>query len=690
MIQYSVSDGVCILRLDAPPLNTITLALLDDLRAAVRRANEEPAAGGIVIAGDANHFSAGADIGLFRDIRTPDDAVRISRIFQQAFQEIEDSAKPVVAAVAGRMMGSALELAAACHVRVCTRQTVFSMPEVNLGINPGAGGTQRLPRLIGLPAALKMLLTAAPLAAAQALDLGLVDAVCEGHELEETARRLLKAGSMPRRTRQQTAKIADTAANAAAFAEAEASIAAVRPEIIAPRKIIEAVRTGIEQSFAAGLLKEQQVFAECMETTATRNKIYLFFATRETGKLPQVAAAPLATIAKTAVVGMGTMGTGIVQALIAAGLPVVVRDESEAALQKGLARIGDSLQKRVAQGKLTPGECEKTLALVATTADWSALAGADMVIESVFEDIDAKRAVIAQLEKVCTPGAIIASNTSTISLDALAAGMAHPERLVGLHFFNPAQRMPLVEVIRREGTADAVVAATVQLAKRLRKTPVLVRNREGFLVNRLFVPYLKEAFWLLEEGIEPAVIDRAMTEFGFAMGPLALIDMAGLDILAFCDRVLRAAFPRHGPLPAVAARLVERGLLGQKSGAGVYSYAPGDYTPRFSETTRQIVAEMQRETGGKTGPVPVLSEITDRLVLRMVCEAFWVIEEGIAQRDSDLDVAMVLGTGFPDFRGGPLRYARDFGEQRVLQRLDELAEKYGERFAVPDGCRMED
>jgi 3-hydroxyacyl-CoA dehydrogenase len=452
----------------------------------------------------------------------------------------------------------------------------------------------------------------------------------------------------------------------------------VRPELIAPRKIIEAVRAGVDDSFAAGLVKEQQVFAECLETPATRNKIYLFFATRETGKLPHLAVPP-AAVKKTAVVGMGTMGTGIVQALIAAGLPVVVRDENEAALQKGMARIGDSLHKRVAQGKLAPEQCEKTLALVSTTTNWSTLAEADVVIESVFEDVAAKRTVVARLEEVCPPNTIIATNTSTISLDALAADMARPERLVGMHFFNPAHRMPLLEVIRRDATDDAVVAAIVQLAKRLRKTPVLVRNREGFLVNRLFVPYLKEAFWLLQEGVEPEAIDRAMTDFGFAMGPLQLIDMAGLDILAFSDRVLRAAFPRHGPLPAVAARLVERGLLGQKSGAGVYSYTPGDYTPRFSDATRQIVEEVR---------VPVPSgaaasdrdEITDRLVLRMVCEAFWVVEEGIAQRESDLDVAMVLGTGFPDFRGGPLRYAGDCGKQQVLRRLEELAGKFGERF----------
>jgi len=298
----------------------------------------------------------------------------------------------------------------------------------------------------------------------------------------------------------------------------------------------------------------------------------------------------------------------------------------------------------------------------------------------VFEDVAIKHAVIAEIENACAPSAVVASNTSTISLDVLAARMRHPERLVGMHFFNPAYRMPLVEVIRRNATSNDVVATAVQLAKTIRKTPVLVENREGFLVNRVFLPYVKEAFWLLEEGAEPQAIDAAMVEFGFPMGPLALIDLVGLDILELTDRVMSRAFPRHGSLSQIALRLVDRGHLGQKTGSGVYKYEKGDYTPRHSEAARQIVAEVQHEQGSTPGHFNG-DEITRRLVLRMVNEAFCVMQEGIAQRGSDLDAAMVLGTGFPDFRGGVLKYARDLGRDRVVGQLNELTKRHGERYS---------
>jgi len=687
MIQYSLSDSLCLLHLNAPPLNTITFALLEALRAAICRANADAGVRGIVITGDADHFSAGADVNLFREIAGSEDAIRTSRVFQEAFQEVEDSAKPVAAAVAGRMMGSALELAMACHFRICAEGTKFNMPEVDLGINPGAGGTQRLPRLIGAGPALEMLLTAKPLDARRALDLDLVDAVCPGDRLIEAARGLLLPDAEIRRTSQRNEKIQDAATNAAVFEEASGILAGMRPEIIAPRMIVEAVRTGLDVSFQAGLSKEQEVFARCMDTRATQNKIYLFFATRQTGKVIGLGDTEPATVAKAGVIGAGSMGTGIAQALILGGVPVVVHDENPAAVEKALAKIGGSLQKRVDQGKLAPKRAEEMLGLISPAEKWQDLADADLVVEAVFEDVPVKRAVIAALEEACSAETVIATNTSTISLDRLAEGMRHGGRLIGMHFFNPAHRMPLVEIIRRDATTDRVVAATVQLARRLRKTPVLVKNREGFLVNRIFIPYLKEAFRLLEDGADARAIDRAMVEFGFPMGPLVLIDMAGLDILLLTDRVLSRAFPAHGQLSAIVVELVERGLLGQKTAAGVYRYRQGDYAPLDSRPTAETIAEVQRQQGLAPRKVGK-DEITDRLVLRMVAEAFRVMEEGIAQRQSDLDVAMVLGTGFPDFRGGVLRYARDLGLDAVVTRLDRLTAKFGERF-LPCGLLRE-
>ena len=679
MIQYSVSDGVCILRLSAPPLNAFTFELLDRLRLLIDRANSDDAVRGIVITGAPGHFSAGADVNIFREIADPDEAVRTSRVFQEAFQAVEDSARPVAGAVGGKVLGGALELALACHFRVCEEHTIFGMPEVRMGINPGAGGTGRLPRLVGVGAALRMLLTAETVGAARAREMGLVDAVCAGDRLVETACAMVASGGPATRTSERTENVRDAAANEAAFEEADRLLAGGRAEIIAPREIVEAVRAGLAESFRAGMLAEQQAFARCMDTLATRNRIYLFFATRRTGKAPDLARAEPSNVSAAAVVGMGSMGTGIAHALIIAGMPVVVTDQNAAALEKGLARIRKSVEKRAASGKLAPQRAEKMLGLISTTTAWEDIAGAQMVFEAVFEDVEVKRAVLGEIEGVCQGEAVIASNTSTISLDELAEGMAHPGRLVGMHFFNPAHRMPLVEVIRRDATASGAVATAMALAGRMRKTPVLVRNREGFLVNRIFIPYLKEAFWLLQDGADPRAVDSAMVEFGFAMGPLALIDMAGLDILALTDEVMRRAFPAHGPLSPIVTRLVEAGCLGQKTGSGVYRYEKGDYTPHDSDAARRIIARVRREAPAAPGEVG-RDEITERLVLRMVNEAFHVLREQIAQRESDIDVAMVLGTGFPDFRGGILKYARDLGIDTVATRLEALAGRLGRRF----------
>ncbi len=680
MIDYSQTGSVCVLRLVAPPINALDPLLLDALRAAVRRANAQPDVTGLVITGDAHQFSAGADVNLFKSVATREDAIRLSRVFQEAYQEVEDSAKPVVAAVAGRVPGGALELALACHYRVATEDAVFLMPEVKLGINPGAGGTQRLPRLVGVETALRMLLSAQPVSALEALRLGLVDAVVRASSLLETAASWIHPGVDPPRTLQRKDRLGDPASIEAALEGARAEVEQARPEIIAPRRVVEAVRAGWEHSSAEGLRREQEGFADCMATLATQNRLYVFFATREAAKLPGPAAGALPADARAAVVGMGVMGTGIAQALIQAGLPTVVRDESQPALDRGLERIRRSLQKRVDQGTWSAQRRDEALARLTTTTQWSELARADIVIEAVPEDMAVKHAVLSQIEAVCSAQTIVASNTSTLSLDGLASAMRYPERLVGLHFFNPAHRMPLVEVIRREATLPAVIGAAWGLAKRLGKTPVLVNNREGFLVNRLFVPYVKEAFWLLEEGLSPSEVDQAMVAFGFPMGPLALIDMAGLDVLALTDRVLGQAYPYHGPLPTLVHRLVEAGHLGQKTGAGVYKYAQGDYTPQEHPVTVQMLAEIRRRAGFDAAVMPA-DRIAGRLVLRMVAEAFRVLQEGVARSEADLDVAVVLGIGFPDFRGGIVKFARDQGLGRVGQELDRLRQAYGERFA---------
>jgi 3-hydroxyacyl-CoA dehydrogenase len=673
MIEYSVADGLCILRPDNPPMNAITFQMLDELCASIGLANADQSVRGIVIIGSDKAFSAGADVNIFEAISGDAEAIKTSRVFQEAFDAVEASEKPVVACVTGMVIGGALELAMACHFRICAPKTRFSMPEVRLGINPGAGGTQRLPRLIGATEALNMLLTGRSIDSSKARDMGLVHTVCEFGQFLQAADELIASGELVR-TSQKTDMIGDPD-----YSAAEKIVAAERDEIIAPRVILQTVRTGLEESFQAGLQAEQNAFAECMRTLATRNRIYMFFASHKTAHAPSLEGIAPRRVSSVGVAGMGSMGSGIAHAMIAAGRSVVACDADEAAIERGSKRIRKSLDKQLASGRISDEKHKRTLGLLSTTTSWSDLAGVDMVIEAVYEDPDVKRAVLAEIEAACGPETIIATNTSTLSLDDLAGGLKSPERLVGLHFFNPAQRMPLVEVIYSDQTDKSVTASAMSLAKSIGKTPVLVRNREGFLVNRLFVPYLNEAFWLLQDGAEPEAIDAAMVQFGFAMGPLTLIDMAGIDILAFTDAVLQRAFPYHGGSCAIVERMVLAGMLGQKTGSGVYRYEPGDYNRHDSQPARELIAQVRLDSAAARRDVDS-DEITDRLVLRMVSEAFYILAEQIAQRESDIDAATVLGIGFPSFRGGVLKYARDIGIENVIDRLEGLSEKFGARF----------
>ncbi|MBN1308030.1 MAG: enoyl-CoA hydratase/isomerase family protein, partial [Chitinispirillaceae bacterium] len=603
----------------------------------------------------------------------------ISRRFQETFDRVEQSEKPVCMALAGSVMGGALELALAGHYRVCATNTRCSMPEINLGILPGAGGTQRLPRLIGLGAALDMLLSARPVDAKEALAVGLVDALCEPSKLISTAKKFVMLGKKPPAGSGLTDKIVDAAANAAAFEKARKKAAEARPEIIASHNIIEAVVAGITGSYAEGLVKEQAGFAQCMATPAARNKIRLFFAARAAANVPGLDNIEPSAVATTAVVGMGSMGSGIAQVFAAGGKKTFVMDIDDETAEKGVGRIAESLDRKVQRGSLSRQKANDILGRISIAKNWEALASADLIIEAVFENIETKKAVMENIGAVGSSTALIATNTSTIDLDVLAEKLPRPQRLVGLHFFNPAHSMPLVEVIRRETTDPAVVASALRLMKDLRKTPVVVNNSVGFIVNRLFIPYLVEAFRLIEEGARPDEIDAAMVAFGFPMGPLALIDMAGIDILSFTDRILRAAYPHHIPLSRIAATMVDEGLLGQKTGCGVYAYEKGDRTPAKSVRAEEIIARVRNESGGKLRSF-TREEITGRLVFRLVGEGFRLIEEKVVLREADIDVATVLGTAFPDFRGGVIGYARDLGLTEVNARLSALAAECGERY----------
>ena len=679
MIQYSITDRAALLRLDNPPLNVLSFPLLDALVAGVERANADHAVDGIIIIGDASHFTSGADISIFQSLSTGDESVATSRRFQDVFNRIEASEKPVAAAIAGQVMGGALELSLAAHYRICTQQTRCSFPEVTLGIIPGAGGTQRLPRLVGPKAALDMILSGKPVDAQKALDIGLVDAVCAHDVLAVAAGKLLQSPQRPVTVSARIDKISDPQGYGKLFSEYRTRTADGRPEIIAPGVIIDSIERGIAGSFAAGLTFEQFGFAQCMATFAARNKIHLFFATRATAKIPELELVDPHPVSTTAVVGLGSMGCGIAQAFATAGKRVLLLDTDRDAAERGLERITESLERKVKRGGATREKTDAILLNIRIADSCSEFDDADLVIEAVYENVDLKKKLLGQIAVCCRHETIIATNTSTISLDTLAEGLPHPERLVGLHFFNPAHSMPLVEVIRRHDTSPAVLGAMIKFVKELRKTPVVVNNRVGFVVNRIFIPYFIEAFALIEEGASPEAIDKAMTDFGFPMGPLTLIDMTGIDILLSTSRQMKEAFPYHLEVPASAAALVEQEMLGQKTGCGVYRYEKGDRTPLENGALQPILDSTRMKTGSAPHDF-TLDEITGRLMLRMVSEGFRVIEEDVALRESDIDVAMVLGTGFPDFRGGIIRYAYDFGLSSTITKLYNYAASCGERY----------
>lgn len=687
MLRYELADGIGTLRLAEPPLNVLSLELLFELRAAIERAQQDTSVRAIVLAGDEDVFSAGADIELFRQSLSPAEAAALSETFQATFKQIEDSPKPVVAALAGRVIGGALELAMACHRRVATDTARFQMAEVNLGLVPGAGGTQRLPRLVGLELALPMLLTGAVLEAEEAFAAELVDEICPSSLLFQVASEAASTIDKPEPTSRRTGRIDDAEANAAALDEAERRIALMPPQVAAPRLMLQCVRTGIERSFADGIQAERAAFAESVGTAAARNKIHLFFATRQTAKLPELQCVEPLPVERAAVVGAGTMGTGIALALLQAGIPVVAVDERTEALSLARARVENSLHRRVSDGKLTEAKAQEILSTLQCSERWEDIAGADLVVESVFEDPGVKETVLARVEAVSGPRAIIATNTSTLSLTKISASMNRPERLVGMHFFNPAQRMPLLEVIRRPETPREILAGVLAVARRLRKTPVVAASREGFIVVRLFVPYVQEAFRLLEEGAGADQIDQIMVEFGFPMGPFELIDMTGLDILSGTHRVLQAAFPWHGPASPTAEALVDQGHLGQKTGSGVYRYSPGDRRPQPNPALNEVVESIRRDTGQPPRPIDS-DEISKRLQMRMLAEAMCVLAEGVARSADDIDVATTLGIGFPDFRGGVMTYLEQLGRRQVVAQLEQLGRDHGERFTPESALQM--
>lgn len=642
---------VRVITLDNPPVNALSFAYCAKLLAEIHAAHSDDAVEAVVITGANGLFSAGADVNDFQ-AEMPRDEVTI----RDVIAAIESSIKVHVAAIDGNALGGGLELSLACDYRIATANAKLGLPEIRLGLLPGAGGTQRLPRLIGARAALEFMLKGSPVPAERALELGIIDEIAAGN-LVERAKELAKGPK--RRVSERQAIIAkDLPLQAGPYVVAQAHKMVPSEENggLAAHKLIDAVQASIELAFAFGIAREARLFEQLVRSQPSLALRHLFFAERELSKIPGLPEAQPQAINKVGVVGAGTMGSGIAIAFAQAGIPVVVVDSNDAAVDKARQTVMGMFMYQVQKGKLTQEEAWKRGQSIQFTDDWNELADADLIVEAVFENLDVKREVFRKLDALAKPSAILASNTSTLDIDALAADTKRPDRVLGLHFFVPANIMPLLEIVRGRETSPQTLATAFALAKKLRKKGVLSGNAFGFIGNRMIFDYLREANAIAEEGVAPARIDAVMKRFGFPMGPFAMSDLSGLDIgLAIQNARGAEAVGRTN----VLERLVERGRLGQKTMAGYFKYDKSvgkGREPIADPEVEQIFAEEARKAG-----VPPRDssdeEIRDRLLGALIDRGQKLLDDGVALRPGDIDMVYVYGYGFPPHHGGPMWYA---------------------------------
>ena len=669
--DYQVDGHTAVITLNNPPVNGLGLATRVAVTEGLERANADPQVTAIVITGAGKAFSGGADIKEFGS----DKALQQPNL-HSVILAIENSAKPVLAAIHSVCMGGGLELALACHYRIAAPGCLVALPEVKLGLVPGAGGTQRLPRVLGVEAALNMIVSGEPVKSemlAQLPEQKLFDRMATSYEtLAQEG--LAFAGS-----------VADVrplplvrnlpchhALGDAYFGFARNMVKGMSKNYPAPLKCVEAVEIATRQPFEAGLLLEREIFLNLMWTPESRALRHLFLTERAASKVPDV---PVDTaqraIKAVAVIGAGTMGGGIAMNFLNAGIPVTVLETKQDALDRGMATIRKNYEAQVNKGKLKVDQLEQCMALLSTTLSYDDIADADLVIEAVFEDMGVKEAVFKSLDRVMKPGAILASNTSTLDLNAIAAFTGRAQDVVGLHFFSPANVMKLLEVVRGEKTAKDVLATVMTLAKKIRKTAVVSGVCDGFIGNRMIDHYGRQAGFLLDEGCTPAQVDRAIEKFGFAMGPFRMSDLAGNDI-GWAIRKRRYLEKPEMKYSQTADLLCEKGRFGQKTGAGWYDYLPGKRDAIPNADVLQMIEDHRTAKGIMARKVSD-DEIVQRLVYALVNEAAHLLEEGIASRAGDIDMVYIMGYGFPPYRGGPMNYADEVGLFNVVQSMKRFA-----------------
>jgi len=661
--------GLAVVTIDNPPVNTITAALRAALAEAVTTLEGRKDLRGVLLRCAGSTFCSGADIGEFNGPPMEAD-------YRNLFGRIEKLPVPVVVAMHGTVLGGGLELALACHYRIAAPGTRFGLPEVTLGIIPGAGGTQRMPRLIGIEKTLQLVLDAKPVDNAAAESMGFLDATVSG-ELEAAAlawlREAIAAGKGPRRTGELKVEAAGTEVIERFTALAKKQY----PNRQAPLTAIEAISASARMGFQEGLLYETELVNKAKATVESRGAVHVFFAERETRKIPGLPADAVARPIKTAaIIGSGTMGGGIAICFANAGIPVKVVDISAEALQRGLGVVDKTLESMVKRGRLTPEAKAKRMGLISGTLNYDELREADVIIEAAVEKMDLKKAVFQRMDAVAKPGALLATNTSTLDIDELATVVKRPADVIGLHFFSPANVMPLLEVVRTAQTSPAVLRTAMDLAKALRKTPVLSKVCYGFIGNRMMEGYVREAERMTLEGATPRQIDDALEKWGMAMGILAVFDMAGVDVSVNIHKTNAHIYPPDPAYYKAEVALVEAGRLGQKTGKGFYKYVPGDRARHDDPEAIALIQQMAQKLGVEPR-AHTETEILERCLYPLLNEGFRILEEGVALRASDIDVVWTSGYGFPRYRGGPMFYAETIGLRTLYEGMLKYQKIFG-------------
>ena len=668
--------SVLILKMNNPPVNGLGAALRGDLATAITAGQADNQISAFVVTGEGRMYSAGADIREFGGTPpkgTPD--------LNDVVNRLEMSSKPVVSAIHGVAAGGGLEVALGTHYRVGAAKTRVGLPEVTLGILPGAGGTQRLPRIIDITKALELITSGRLISAGEAHELGIIDEIAEGDLVDAAvaaAERLVAEGATPRRSREQTSGLAPAKDNPGLFEAFSKTLAKAARGMNAPYACVRCIEAAATMNFEDGLNVERAEFAKLVTAVESASMRHAFFAEREVAKIPDVPASTAAKeITSAAIIGCGTMGGGIAMNFANVGIPVTVIETEQGALDAGLAKINGNYAATVSKGRLSQEAMDTRMGLITGSTGFQAVADADIVIEAVFERMDVKKEIFRKLDAICKPGAVLATNTSTLDVDEIASVTSRPEDVIGTHFFSPANVMRLLENVRGAKSSPETIATVMNLSKTINKVGVLVGVCDGFVGNRMLHQYGREANFLLEEGALPQQVDRVIFEFGFPMGPFTMGDMAGLDVGWLVRKRKLAEKPSNQRYSSIADRICEQGRFGQKTGSGWYIYEKGNRTPVPDPEVEALILQASKDAGIERREISD-EEVLKRCLYPLINEGAKILEEGLAIRSSDIDVIWVHGYGFPRYRGGPMFWADTIGLDEVYQTMRRYHAEHGE------------